>query len=45
MTLISAMLMIVVSLATKNFAKPSEATLERYFSRCATEVAPYRSVR
>ena len=32
MTLISALLMILVSMATKNFAKPSEATLERYFS-------------
>ena len=31
MTLISAVLMIVVSLATKDFAKPSEATLRRYF--------------
>ncbi len=32
MTLISALLMIVVSLATRAFAKPSERTLERYFS-------------
>ena len=32
MTLISAMLMVVVSLATKAFAKPSEATLRRYFA-------------
>ena len=31
MTLISVVLMIVVSLATRNFAKPSEATLRRYF--------------
>ncbi len=33
MTMISAVLMIVVSLATKDFAKPSEATLQRYFDR------------
>jgi solute:Na+ symporter, SSS family len=33
MTLISGMLMIVVSLATKNFALPSEPTLRRYFER------------
>jgi SSS family solute:Na+ symporter len=33
MTLISGMLMIVVSLATKNFALPSEPTLRRYFGR------------
>jgi len=32
MTLISAMLMIVVSMITKGFAKPSEATLDRYFT-------------
>jgi SSS family solute:Na+ symporter len=31
MTIISAMVMIVVSLATKNFAKPGEDTLRRYF--------------
>ena len=31
MTLISGMLMIVVSLATKDFALPSEPTLRRYF--------------
>jgi solute:Na+ symporter, SSS family len=31
MTLISAMLMIVVSLATRDFALPSEPTLRRYF--------------
>ena len=33
MTLISGMLMIAVSLATKNFSRPSAATLERYFAR------------
>ncbi len=33
MTLISAGLMIVASLATKGFAKPSESTLGRYFAR------------
>ena len=32
MTLISAVLMIVASLATKGFAKPSEPTLQRYFA-------------
>jgi Na+/proline symporter len=32
MTLISAALMIVVSLATKSFSKPGEATLKRYFA-------------
>ena len=32
MTLISAMLMVVVSLATKDFAKPGEGTLQRYFT-------------
>jgi solute:Na+ symporter, SSS family len=32
MTLISSMLMVVVSLATKNFATPSDTTLRRYFS-------------
>ena len=32
MTLISAMLMIVVSLATKEFSKPGDATLRRYFA-------------
>jgi solute:Na+ symporter, SSS family len=32
MTLISAMLMIVVSLATKPFSKPDEGTLRRYFA-------------
>jgi hypothetical protein len=32
MTLISALLMIVVSLATKRFAKPGTPTLSRYFS-------------
>jgi solute:Na+ symporter, SSS family len=32
MTLISAMLMVVVSLLTKDFARPSEATLGRYFA-------------
>ncbi|HEY0283915.1 MAG TPA: hypothetical protein VGC23_00885, partial [Vicinamibacterales bacterium] len=32
MTLISAILMIVVSLATKEFSKPGEATLRRYFA-------------
>ena len=32
MTLISALLMIVASLATKGFAKPSESTLARYFA-------------
>ncbi len=32
MTLISAMLMIVVSLATKSFAKPGQTTLLRYFA-------------
>jgi solute:Na+ symporter, SSS family len=31
MTLISGLLMIVVSLVTKRFAKPSEQTLKRYF--------------
>jgi len=31
MTLISGMLMIVVSLITKKFAKPGERTLGRYF--------------
>ena len=31
MTLISALLMVVVSLATKAFARPSEAVLKRYF--------------
>jgi hypothetical protein len=31
MTLISALLMVAVSLATKAFATPSEQTLERYF--------------
>jgi len=33
MTLISGMLMVVVSLATKTLAKPSEATLRRYFAQ------------
>ena len=33
MTLISAVLMIVVSLSTRAFATPSEATLKRYFPR------------
>ena len=33
MTIISAMLMVVVSLATKAFAAPSDATLRRYFPR------------
>jgi SSS family solute:Na+ symporter len=33
MTLISGMLMIVVSLATRDFAKPGQATLARYFAR------------
>jgi SSS family solute:Na+ symporter len=33
MTLISGMLMIVVSLATKGFSKPGEPTLARYFAR------------
>ena len=33
MTLISAGLMIVASLATKGFAKPSESTLGRYFAQ------------
>ncbi len=33
MTIISAVLMIVVSLGTKNFAKPGEATLRRYFAQ------------
>jgi Na+/proline symporter len=33
MTLISGMLMIVVSLATKDFAKPGDATLKRYFAQ------------
>jgi Na+/proline symporter len=33
MTVISAALMIVVSLATKEFAMPSEATLRNYFAR------------
>jgi SSS family solute:Na+ symporter len=32
MTLISAVLMFVVSQATKNFSRPSEATLRRYFA-------------
>jgi SSS family solute:Na+ symporter len=32
MTLISAVLMILVSLATKRFARPGEPTLSRYFS-------------
>jgi solute:Na+ symporter, SSS family len=32
MTMISAMLMIVVSLATQRFAKPTAGTLERYFT-------------
>jgi Na+/proline symporter len=32
MTLISAMLMIVVSLTTKSFAKPGQTTLRRYFA-------------
>jgi SSS family solute:Na+ symporter len=32
MTLISALLMFVVSLATKNFSTPSESTLKRYFT-------------
>ena len=31
MTLISGLLMIVVSLATRNFARPGESTLTRYF--------------
>jgi SSS family solute:Na+ symporter len=33
MTLISGMLMIVVSLATRDFALPSESTLRRYFRK------------
>ena len=33
MTLISAVLMIVVSLATKGFSKPGTHTLDRYFAR------------
>jgi SSS family solute:Na+ symporter len=33
MTLISGMLMIVVSLATRDFSKPGQATLARYFAR------------
>ena len=32
MTLISGMLMVVVSLMTKNFAKPGQTTLRRYFA-------------
>ena len=32
MTLISGMLMIAVSLATKNFSRPSATTLQRYFT-------------
>jgi len=32
MTLISALLMIVASLATKSFSKPGESTLRRYFA-------------
>ena len=32
MTLISGMLMVVVSLATKHFAKPGQSTLRRYFA-------------
>jgi len=32
MTLISALLMIVVSLATKTFSRPGESTLARYFA-------------
>jgi Na+/proline symporter len=40
MTLISAMLMIVVSLLTKNFAKPTETTLRRYFA----DQKPYRRI-
>jgi hypothetical protein len=32
MTLISAALMILTSLATKGFAKPSESTLRRYYA-------------
>jgi hypothetical protein len=31
MTLMSAALMTLVSLATKGFAKPTESTLQRYF--------------
>ena len=38
MTLISGLLMIVVSLATKGFAKPGQSTLRRYF-------APYNHTR
>ncbi len=33
MTIISAVLMIVASLATKSFAKPAEPTLRRYFAQ------------
>jgi SSS family solute:Na+ symporter len=40
MTLISGMLMVVVSLLTKDFAKPGEATLRRYFG----DQRPYRSL-
>ena len=32
MTLVSAVLMIIVSLATKDFAKPGKETLRRYFA-------------
>jgi hypothetical protein len=32
MTLISGMLMIVVSLLTKGFARPGDTTLRRYFA-------------
>ena len=41
MTLISALLMILVSLATKNFSKPGAATLARYFSEGPAEAGHY----
>jgi hypothetical protein len=40
MTLISGLLMIVVSLATKGFAKPSESTLARYFTDARLKSRP-----
>ena len=41
MTLISALLMVLVSLATKNFSKPGAATLARYFSEGPAKAGHY----
>ena len=45
MTLISGMLMIVVSLATRDFALPSEPTLRRYFFNAKAQAEAQTSRR